>query len=43
MTGVVTPLTPVVLQYVQSAVEHHRAKESLLVSAVLYVLFASQF
>jgi len=45
--GVVTPLTPVVPQSpesdVQCAVERYHATESLLVSAVLYVLFVSQF
>ena len=45
--GVVTPLTPGVPQSpesdVQCAVERYRATESLLVSAVLYVLFISQF
>jgi len=44
---VVTPLTPVVPQFpesdVQCAVERYHATESLLVSAVLYVLFVSQF
>jgi len=41
--GVVTPLNPVVPQSpesdVQCAVERYHATESLLVSAVLYVLF----
>jgi len=44
---VVTPLTPVVPQSpesdVQCAVEHYHATESLLVSAILYVLFILQF
>jgi len=45
--GVVTPLSPVVPQSpesdVQCAVKCYHTRESLLVSAILYVLFISQF